>query len=451
MSTPLIAQPTLVGLNFLASKQGAGLQINVTRFQLGSAFGYNPSINDTALHGTSLFTGTPANYYISPSTQNFTTWAATTFYQVNSVVVPSPANGHYYLAIAAGTSAATQPTFPVTSGGQVTDGTVTWMEVGTSPYTVNTVVWQLVMDSTIGTFNFGEIGLYISNGTGGYILFALMSLSALQAKIATTPTVPGNTIAINVAVQINALTPYVNFTALTSTAAAIPGIANLSLLQKPQASGTNMYVSTTKDEFGNAIQVRAQDTNLWQFPDFQMVIANGSVTSATNTTVTSTAFSSINLFNILAPSTTWVASTGYNKYQTVNPTVANGFFFVATVAGTSAATQPVWPTVVGNTVVDGTVTWMCQAVIPAGYLSALGYRYIIQYTSGVLEGLGFEVSGYDLNQTINYPYGEASGSAPAANDTFNLYRANSFQSFNRFVTEYQISSSHLMMFGQYSG
>ena len=451
MSVPLVAQVTLVGLNALASKQGSGLQIEISQFALGSSYGYNPSISDTALHGTSLYTGVPANYYISPSTQNYTTWIASTFYQVNSVVIPTVPNGHYYLAIASGTSSATQPVWPTGSGSQIVDGTITWMEVGTSPYTVNTVVWQLVMSSSIGTFNFGEVGLYVPNGSGGYILFALMSLSQLQAKIATTPTVPGNTIALDVAVQINALTPYVNFIALTSVAAAIPGLANLSLLQKPQAAGSNMYVSTTKDEFGNAIMMRAQDTNLWQFPDFQMILANGSVTSGTNTTVTSTAFTAQNLFNILAPSTTWIASHGYLVEQNVNPTIANGYFFRATVAGTSSATQPIWPTVVGNTVVDGTVTWICQGVIPAGYLSALGYRYIIQYTSGVLEGLAFEISGYDLVNTINYPYGEASGTAPSASDTFNLYRANSFESFDRFVSEYQIASSHLMMFSQNIG
>jgi len=44
----------------------------------------------------------------------------------------------------------------------------------------------------------------------------------------------------------------------------------------------------------------------------------------------------------------------------VKPTTQNGFWYEATTGGTShATTEPVWPTVVGNTIVDGTVTWTC--------------------------------------------------------------------------------------------
>jgi hypothetical protein len=39
----------------------------------------------------------------------------------------------------------------------------------------------------------------------------------------------------------------------------------------------------------------------------------------------------------------------------------NGRAYKATVAGTTGTTEPVWPTTVGQTVVDGTVTWSCDA------------------------------------------------------------------------------------------
>jgi len=61
----------------------------------------------------------------------------------------------------------------------------------------------------------------------------------------------------------------------------------------------------------------------------------------------------------LLKGTAWVASTPYSLGAEVLPTAGleNGFRYVCTVAGTSAATEPVWPTTEGATKTDGTVTW----------------------------------------------------------------------------------------------
>lgn len=57
-------------------------------------------------------------------------WAASTAYAAGAFVVPAPENTHVYKCTTAGTSGATQPTWPTAAGGSVTDGTVTWAEVG---------------------------------------------------------------------------------------------------------------------------------------------------------------------------------------------------------------------------------------------------------------------------------------------------------------------------------
>jgi len=57
----------------------------------------------------------------------------------------------------------------------------------------------------------------------------------------------------------------------------------------------------------------------------------------------------------------WVGLTAYGLGVFVRPTVENGFRYEATTAGTTAAGEPAWPLVLGNTVVDGTVTWTCRA------------------------------------------------------------------------------------------
>lgn len=57
---------------------------------------------------------------------------------------------------------------------------------------------------------------------------------------------------------------------------------------------------------------------------------------------------------------TWAASTAYTLGQFRIPTVANGYRYEITTAGTSAATQPTWPTTIGATVTDGTAVWTCR-------------------------------------------------------------------------------------------
>ena len=56
--------------------------------------------------------------------------------------------------------------------------------------------------------------------------------------------------------------------------------------------------------------------------------------------------------------TVWQASYAYplNAYIT-----QSGLMYKATTAGTSGTVAPIWPTVVGNTVTDGTVVWTCVA------------------------------------------------------------------------------------------
>lgn len=65
----------------------------------------------------------------------------------------------------------------------------------------------------------------------------------------------------------------------------------------------------------------------------------------------------------------WTASTAYTTawgvivpgWSTNNTgTPANANWYKCTGAGTTGASQPTWPTTVGNTVTDGTVTWQCM-------------------------------------------------------------------------------------------
>lgn len=83
-------------------------------------------------------------------------------------------------------------------------------------------------------------------------------------------------------------------------------------------------------------------------------------------------------------------STAYNVGDIVRPATGNGFLYRAVVAGTSGASIPTWPTVVGQTVTDGGVTWV---TIGTGVLvldsadptwtsaTIAGIRYMVIYDS----------------------------------------------------------------------
>lgn len=75
---------------------------------------------------------------------------------------------------------------------------------------------------------------------------------------------------------------------------------------------------------------------------------------------------------------TWAATTAYAVGDTVIPSPRNGHYYKVTVAGTSGAAQPTFPTTHLGTVVDATVTWAEVTTTPAYNLNraaAEGWRW----------------------------------------------------------------------------
>jgi prepilin-type N-terminal cleavage/methylation domain-containing protein len=60
-------------------------------------------------------------------------WSPNSSYGLGALIQPNPANFLGYVCTTAGTSGATAPTWPTTSGGTVTDGSVVWTQSGFSP------------------------------------------------------------------------------------------------------------------------------------------------------------------------------------------------------------------------------------------------------------------------------------------------------------------------------
>lgn len=96
----------------------------------------------------------------------------------------------------------------------------------------------------------------------------------------------------------------------------------------------------------------------------------------------------------------WSATTAYGgtgEPLYAVPTVANTYYYKATTAGTSDASEPTWPTTLGDTVVDGTVTWTCIALIEL----VADTDYVVEST-GVL--IYNDAVNYESGRTVNFDY-----------------------------------------------
>lgn len=90
------------------------------------------SDQDALWQGAGAFLGTwpwPDRIVTLPP-DDYPNWQASHAYSANAVIVPLARNGYLYQVTAAGTSGATEPTWPM--AGTVTDGGVTWTVYGLS-------------------------------------------------------------------------------------------------------------------------------------------------------------------------------------------------------------------------------------------------------------------------------------------------------------------------------
>lgn len=105
--------------------------------------------------------------------------------------------------------------------------------------------------------------------------------------------------------------------------------------------------------------------------------------------------------------TAWAVATAYSLNDVRMPTVANGFAYRCTVAGTShATTEPTWPTTLGGTVVDNTATWTCipdylnVSTPRTDFATAVVGDKVIVANKTVLTAMRADVSGGSIYSTV---------------------------------------------------
>lgn len=110
--------------------------------------GRSVQLGGTTNNGAGVF-GVSAATIESYEGANAATAAVTTAYVVGDVVIPATPNLHWYMATVAGTSGGSAPSFP-TNGGTVSDGGVTWQDMGLIVYVANT---DYELDGEYGVLN----------------------------------------------------------------------------------------------------------------------------------------------------------------------------------------------------------------------------------------------------------------------------------------------------------
>ena len=128
----------------------------------------------------------------------------------------------------------------------------------------NTVQYTCIMDQDVGTFNYGEIGLYLEDGT----LFALAAQPRVTEKIRGGPGITGNRVAIEAQLKLTQAEAVFNFDVLQLSNAKLLELNSVAQLKPPVISDTNAYVTKSRDGGGSSVMAYKSTDFEWSFPNY---------------------------------------------------------------------------------------------------------------------------------------------------------------------------------------
>lgn len=358
----------------------------------------------------------------------------------------------------------------------------------------NTLDIMLIMDTNIGPFNFGEVGLYVTvagyNG-GSPVLFALASYPQVRAKTATAGNVIGDRWKLHCLLQI--AQGIANIVVNATNVMVMPEIASWAALPSPSAmvlASSNAAIIQEADPLGNYSVVVKQSNSDWSILGYTH-IASDTIGSSTTTTVTAPIFSSLSLDG--ATSKRYVAKfasgairaiqsisgsqatlTGtlspapsgtFSLWQSSN--YADDFKSVASLAHLTAANVSGSPLVrveekdsygynsilayvvsssewsflthqnivAATTAVSGSTASVIVGSLPSNLIpvTPATRRYILQFTSGPNAGTARFITGYSFNtgtNTASINVNVGFGSVPVAGNSFQIFQENDRPSAN---------------------
>lgn len=156
---------------------------------------------------------------------------------------------------------------------QLTDtdlhGTVLFSQAvnGYAVLSAHEVEYTLTLDDSVGDFQFGEIGIYLEDGT----LFALASLTEMQTKTKTTLNDTGNIVSIEAHLVFTQLAATITFPINQIANAKMLETLTVDLLKPPAISDSNAYLTMSKDSGGSSIPAFKSADFEWGFPSFTRI------------------------------------------------------------------------------------------------------------------------------------------------------------------------------------
>jgi hypothetical protein len=409
----------------LAQLAGAGY--TTAYIVAANGYIYGPSSGVVVPDPINGLAGTPPAFlrippwYTFGSAQSGNEWAGDTIYALNAVVTPTAQPGTYFLATQGGETAGSEPTWPG-PGGSVVDGTVTWTYLGNytalpyyPPWTFSGADGQGDPGSIIGP----TPGSGIPDPTGSFwsrfmVFFGPVGSSLPTgdpAKLWVAPTYPAwqATTAYSTGDFVTPVSPDGSFfVALTggtsgSSEPAWPEQGSFitdgsvlwtyggNFLANPPTTTTTpttSEISLLQDIIAKWKPAKSICGGIAAFSDGQRACFGWPLTTTTHMPVSSWLARAViagdvpnasaftpeqpqSIYSWLPAMSAVNAGTGSYMfmvpsayYQTQN--LGGGYLFSSPASsGTTGYQEPTWPTTLGDTVSDGTITWTCIAQLDA--------------------------------------------------------------------------------------
>lgn len=152
----------------------------------------------------------------------------------------------------------------------------------------DTVEYTLRLDENIGTFDFGNIGIFTDTGT----LFAIAVLDSPVHKEAFGPGTAGNVIEFVVRLVLGGATITIEYVVNPIVNANLLEVSSVDMLPTPTLADSNAYL--IKGDLTNPVGLTdnsesflayRKDTSYWSFNGYSKVIYSGTVVTSTVTSV----------------------------------------------------------------------------------------------------------------------------------------------------------------------
>ncbi len=337
--TVTVAEQHTSGYQFLGWSLAAGSgQATITGNQIKllssnvSAVANYKAITDAAPATITISSASAAAGAVSYPDYDGQIWTANTAYALNDIIRPTSYASHYYKCTTAGTTAATEPVAWNTSGGTTPDGTAIWTDIGltlTGAYYVGD--WVPLTYTVNAGYSF--VGWTLLSGNASidqatnWVVLNDANAVQVQANYVQNATSSAATLALS-------FTPSSVIPVWTANTDYLVG----AVIQ-PTVFANHYYECVTAGKSG------ATEPNPWN-------------TAGGNTNDGSALWLDIGRQPFFVKNVpVWGANTPYAIGDFVRPTTFASHYYRCTVAGTSAATEPVAWNTTGATTNDGTAVW----------------------------------------------------------------------------------------------